>query len=84
MGKNILGGAKRPKNIPFGFVGRSPRGPTLFQALLRPVSSDCTGPYNRTCICYSYRIEISKSFEMSAQQNLLSRHVHKSVSLFNF
>ena len=40
-GKKHTWGAKRPKNIPFGFAGRSPRGPPLFQAPLRPVGSDC-------------------------------------------
>ena len=30
-GKKHTWGAKRPKNIPFGFVGRSPWGPPLFQ-----------------------------------------------------
>ena len=40
-GKKHTWGAKRPKNIPFGFVGRSPWGPPLFQAPLRPVGSDC-------------------------------------------
>ena len=39
-GKKHTWGAKRPKNIPFGFAGRSPRGPPLFQAPLRPVGSD--------------------------------------------
>ena len=34
-GKKHTWGAKRPKNIPFGFAGRSPRGPPLFQAPLR-------------------------------------------------
>ena len=39
-GKKHTWRAKRPKNIPFGFAGRSLRGPPLFQAPLRPVGSD--------------------------------------------